>query len=34
MNRAAYYLIDQAGWAFGLATLIGLLASSGYILFK
>lgn len=34
MNRIAYNLIDQAGWLFGLSALIGLLASSGYVLLK
>ena len=34
MSRASFHAIDRAGWIFGLGTLIGLLASSGYLLFE
>lgn len=33
MNQAVSQIIDRAGWIFGLTTLFGLLASSGYLLF-
>jgi hypothetical protein len=34
MIRISFNLIDRIGWIFGLSTLIGLLASSGYLLFE
>jgi hypothetical protein len=33
MNQVIAHMIDRAGWIFGLTTLFGLLASSGYLLF-
>lgn len=34
MNSLKLHLIDRVGWIFGLTTLVGLLATSGYLLFE
>ena len=34
MNRIANLVFERVGWVFGLSTLIGLLASTGYLLIE